>query len=715
MQIEGIVKKIIFHNNENGFIVFTLSHNEENFKITGFSNGIYEGDFLSINGETSYFNGESQYKIKDFIKKEPTSVNDIILYLSSSRFKGIGKKTAVNIVNQFKEKTISIIQSKPDELRGIKGVTKKIIANLHSKIIEEKKYNDLENYLSKFNISNYWIIKIFEKYGLETLSLIKENPYILIYDFTNSISFSTVDLIAKNLEFSLFDYKRTEAGIFYTINYYTEKTSNVAMPYSLVIKNNAILLNISEELSEESIITSLHKNIIKEDFIEDETYLYLKSIYYAEIHIANKVKKLLSNKKNKIKNIKQFIEEVEEDENISLSKSQKVAMKNTLTNNISIITGKQGTGKTTIIKCLISAFKKSLSLNNDDIILCSPTGRAAKKMSELTDMNASTIHRLLKPKVGDEGFVYNQDKLLSGKLFIVDEMSMVDLLLAYYLLRSIPDDAIIVLVGDVNQLESIGCGDVLQDCIDSKIITVSELTEIHRQAEKSFIIKSSHQISEGNNIVFSHDHKDNDVWFVPANANNFNNQLITVFNRIKDKYNFDPFSEIQTITAKYNGVFGQNNINQILQNNINHHREQFEYFFNNETHIYKKNDKVIQIKNNIDKDIYNGDIGYIEEINDRDILINFYGDIINYKKNELDQIKLAYAITVHKSQGSEFPCVIIPIDLEQGRMLRRNLIYTALSRGKKMVVFIGSEVAIKKAINTLKEKRLTTLKKRLLT
>jgi exodeoxyribonuclease V alpha subunit len=713
MQIEGIVKKVIFHNNENGFIVFTLSQNENIHKITGFSNAIYEGDFLCINGEHSQFNGESQYKIKTFTKTEPTELSDIVAYLSSKRFKGIGKKTAANIVDKLKEKTIETIKKNPENLKGIKGVTRKIISHLQVKIIEEKKYNDLENYLSKFNINNYWIIKIFEKYGLETLSLIKENPYKLIYDFSKNIEFSTLDNIAKDLDISLFDYKRTEAGIYYVIHQNTELTSDVAMPYTAVIKGNSKLLNISEELSEESIITSLHKELIKEDNINDETHLYLKSIYYAEVHIAEKVNKILNNKKNIIKNVESAIENIEKREKINLSMSQKKAMLNSLNSNISVITGKPGTGKTTIINCLIKVFKQKLYIDEKDIVLCSPTGRAAKKMSESTNMSASTIHRLLKPNVSGEGFVHDERKLLKGKLFIIDEMSMVDLLLAYYLLRAIPDDAIVVFVGDVNQLESIGCGEVLSDFIESKIIPVSRLIEIHRQAEKSFIIKSAHSISEGENINFHHDHKDNDVWFVQANSYNFDSQLISVFNRIKDKYNLDPFSEIQTITAKYNGAFGQNAINNVLQNNINDSPNFIEVFFNNEKYIYKENDKVIQTTNNIDKDIYNGDIGYIESITDREVYINFYGDTLIYKKNELDQIKLAYAITVHKSQGSEFPCVIIPIDFEQGRMLRRNLIYTALTRGKQMVVFLGNKAAIEKAIKTLKEQRLTTLKERL--
>lgn len=713
MQIEGLVKKIIFHNTENGFIVFTLMQNNVSHKITGFSNSIYIGDFISIIGDVSKFNGESQYKMTSFTKEEPKEISDIINYLSSSRFKGIGQKTAKNIVNKFKYETIQIIKESPDKLKGITGVTNAIIKNLQKKIIKEKKYNDLEKYLKKFNIQNYLIIKFFEKYGLETLSILKENPYKLIYDFHNSIDFITCDNIANDLNISMYDYKRTEAGIYSVIHNNTERTSDVAMKYNEVINVTASFLNITPELSEESIITSLHKNLIKEDNIEEETYLYLKNIYYAEIGIAKKINKIIKNKNIKIKNIDKIIKTVSEIEDITPSKSQKVAIKNTLQSNASVITGKPGTGKTTIINFIIKSYKLSLNLNNDDIVLCSPTGRAAKKMSESTGMKAKTIHRLLKPNINGEGFLHNENKLLTGKLFIVDEMSMVDLLLAYYLIRSIPDDAIVLFVGDINQLESIGCGEVLTDFIDSIIITVSELNEIRRQSKESFIIKTAHSISKGEDIEFHHEDKNNDVWFVNAQNHNFNNQLINVYNRIKNKYNLDPLTEIQTITAKYEGVFGQKNINNILQNNINKNPKYIEVSSNNEQYIYKENDKIIQTTNNIDKDVYNGDIGYIEKIFDKEISINFYGDIILYKKSELDQIKLAYAITIHKSQGSEFSCVIIPVDFEQGRMLRRNLIYTALTRGKTVVVFIGNKNAINKAISTLKEKRLTTLNKRL--
>jgi exodeoxyribonuclease V alpha subunit len=553
-------------------------------------------------------------------------------------------------------------------------------------------------FLQSHGVSTTRATRIFKTYGEDAISIVSRNPYQLAKDI-RGIGFVSADTIANNLGIEKNSLIRARAGLSHLL---LEATSNghCGLPQETLIENSIKLLEIDKSLVDLAIEQELTAKIIICDTIEDKTCIFLASYYFYEQQIA---KRLLSIKNSDIdwgsNNALGLLPKIEEDLDIKLADNQKDAVVQALSKKLMVITGGPGTGKTTLVRTLL----KILESKQLHIKLCAPTGRAAKRLSETTGLEATTIHRLLEIDSIQGGFKYNEDNKLVCDYLIVDESSMIDVPLFYSLIKSLPDHAGLVLVGDIDQLPSVGAGQVLKDVINSGVITTIKLTQIFRQAATSDIITNAHNINKG--ILPNLDsHKDEtDFYFIEAEpGDDIINKIITITSdRIPKKFKLDPIHDIQLLCPMQRGGSGARSLNIELQKVLNPNYSDGIVKFGQ---TFAVGDKVMQTENNYDKDTYNGDIGVIAGINqeEQEVIINFYGNEVSYEYADLDQITLAYATTIHKSQGSEYPAIIVPITMQSYLMLKRNLIYTAVTRGKKLVIVIGQKKALAMAIKDAK-------------
>lgn len=706
MKFEGIVTNTIYRNSENGYTVLGLETSDGDITCTGIMPFFNEGDNVEIDGELIYHDkyGE-QIKVSTISLKKPSGKESIVKFLSSGAIEGIGKKTAVLIYNEFKEKSIDIVFDSPDDLLIIPGIGKKKVEriNLSTKDLRDSRQSIV--YLQSLNISFNLATKIYNKYQSSTIELIKTNPYKLIDDI-RGIGFVMADNIARSMQIKSDSKFRISAALTYILNREAEFNGNCAIGEETLLHKTFELLNIEKEKIE----NVLKEDLIKRKFIickiNDEKYVYLFKLFDKEKSVALQLASL-----NKVKY--KFKVDIKESLD-GFSDQQIKAIKKSFENMLLIITGGPGTGKTTIIK----AITKILTENDLTYKLAAPTGRAAKRIQESTNDEAYTIHRLIGIKPDENMAQYNQENPLEIDYLIVDEVSMIDISLMYSLLNSISVNTALILVGDSDQLPSVGPGNVLKDMLNSGLESI-RLDKIFRQAYESNIIVNAHKINMGAYPLLNQVGKD--FFFIDANIYDFREKLISlVCKRLPEYYKFDPIVDIQVLSPTKKSEWGVESINLILQQELNNNSN----FLKINNRIFKKGDKVMQVRNNYElkalndlnnsmDGVYNGDIGIINSIDKENekILVKFYdGSLVEYKKEDIKDLDLSYAITIHKSQGSEFDCVIIPMMQAPSMLLNRNLLYTGVTRAKKLIVLLGEKRILKNMIdNNLSSSRCTNL------
>ncbi|MCI5839854.1 MAG: ATP-dependent RecD-like DNA helicase [Peptoniphilaceae bacterium] len=707
MKFKGIVNSIIFRNDKNGYSVISLDTEDGKITAVGVMPFFNINDKVEIDGEIIYHKkfGE-QIAINKISLSKPDDKESIVKFLSSSNIKGIGKKTAEDIYKVFKEDSIDLIFDNPKELKKVKGIGEKKLKDIVNSVSKIRDSRDTFIFLQSLDISYNLSTKIYNKYLEKTIETIKKNPYSLIDDI-NGIGFIMADKIAKKLKIDLNSKFRIKSALVYLLKYESEFNGNCTVPYDILLSNTKNLINVGENLIKESITECAIENKIKIVEFDNEKYVYDKNIYNAEKSIAFTISNLSNEEYPFDVNI-----DIENKYQI-LSDEQKEAVKSAFENKLLIITGGPGTGKTTIIKTICEL------CDEEDLtyFLAAPTGRAAKRINESTKRESFTIHRLIGKNSENSISEYNLENPLKVDYIIVDEVSMIDVHLMYSLLNAIDKNTVLILVGDSNQLPSVGPGNILEDLINSDIKKI-KLNKIFRQAKKSNIIVNAHRINEGKYPFLNQEGKD--FFFINANTFNFEKKVLDlVTKRLPSFYKIKP-KEIQILCITKKTLAGSVNLNKLLQKNINNSKEGI----NNSNNFLKLKDKVMQIKNNYDLEyidenykisngVYNGDMGEIEKI-DKDlnsVSVKFYdGKIVKYNEENLNDLDLSYAITIHKSQGSEFDVVLIPIMDAPFMLLNRNLLYTAVTRAKKGVILVGQESVLKKMVdNNYSNKRYTNL------
>lgn len=728
MKVQGSVLKVRYVNDTNGYCVFDLNTQDGVVKVVGIFDSISVGEILEIEGEFEYDNkyGE-QISAKTYTKKLPDSISEIENYLSSGIISNIGRKNAKLIVEKFKNKSLDIVFDQTEKLLDINGIGKKTIEKIKKSVKSLKKSKDILFYLTNLGISLSLSKKIYNVFKEDTLEIINENPYKLIKN-VKGIGFLKADEIALKNNLDKNSPFRIESAIIYILSQKAINFGHTYYPKNKLTKEVVKLLDVQEDLVEAIYTNLLISNEIVVDFYDEEKIIYLSYFYEAENYISSKISKMIFNKEFKIlENIDKEIEDFIKKLSIKLSKIQISAIKSCFLQNVSIITGGPGTGKTTIINTIANIF---LSLGYN-IALAAPTGRAAKRIEETTKIESKTIHRLLgyvPNKYDDFGyFEYNEKNTLDVDLVIIDEMSMVDVLLFEKLLKGIKESTKLIIVGDVDQLPSVGAGNVLRDLIESNVIKYTKLTDIFRQSKKSNIIVNAHRINNGKYPILNE--KNSDFFFLKTN-----NPIITrntvvdlIKNRLPKAYSYNFHKDIQILTQTRKGICGVYELNRILQEVLNPKtKDSLELNFGNK--VFRLNDKVMQTKNNYDLSftdsngeegfgVYNGDMGIVFEIDEKEkkIIVKMQDDrTVEYAVDNLDNLELSYAITIHKSQGSEFKSVIIPLFDSFYMLQTRNLLYTAITRAKENIVLVGNEEIMFNMINnnTIND-RYSNLKNRL--
>jgi len=726
-EISGQVTDIIFHNETNGYTICDFETKDlGSITIVGYLPFINAGESLKIYGKMVIHKeyGE-QFKIETFEKIMPEGIDGLKLYLGSGLIKGVGQAMANRIVEKFGEETIIILKTEPEKLAEVKGISVNKAIEIGQEFNEKWDLWQIVSFLERFGIGANNANRVYKELGIDAIAKIEDNPYILI-DIVYGIDFKQIDKMAMSIGISTSFNKRLESGIKYGL------LLSSYNGHTCVIKENLVqfaveLMQVDEEHVETALINCKANGEIVIETIDEVNWVFLYAFYKAEKNISDKITTLLKNTK-KIPNFETALKNVEKHNTIQLSEMQLEAVKTVNESNVTIITGGPGTGKTTIIKTIIELFEN----NKKKVILCAPTGRAAKRMAETTGKEAKTIHRLLEIGKFDEDRLASIDKYISpinGDVVIIDEMSMVDVFLMNYILKGIYNTTKLILVGDVDQLPSVGPGCVLKDLIQSEVIPTVHLNVIFRQAAESKIITNAHNINNGYGIQRSEVGGQNNDFF-HINELNPAKILETVISlstgRLKKYGDFDFLNNIQVITPSKKGNLGTKELNNQLQKYINASNSSKKERHYGET-IFRENDRVMQIKNNYDiswtrKDehgegIFNGEFGLIECIDEKEKMIKILFDDEKeawYNFNELEQLELAYAITVHKSQGSEFDVVILVIPSQIIPMLlTRNLLYTAITRAKKLLIIVGGNNIINYMISNVHTKtRNTGLKNR---
>lgn len=727
--ITGFVEHIVFRNEENGYTVLNLAVEEDEVTCVGVFRFISEGESVELKGEyTVHPSYGPQFQVESYAIKAPQDIVSIERYLGSGAIKGVGAALAARIVRRFKEDTFRIIEEEPERLAEIKGISERKAQEIAEQTEEKRELRQAMIFLQNYGISLTLAVKIYQTYQLDMYRIIQENPYKLAEDVTG-VGFKIADEIAHKVGIHMDSDFRIRSGILYVLQQ-ASLEGHTYLPKELLTRRACELLEVDADAIEKHYMdmTIDRKLVMKQT--EDQVQIYASTFYYMELNVAVMLRELNVKYDFSETAVEQRIRKIEELSDLKLDEMQHIAVVEAVRSGLLVITGGPGTGKTTTINTIIQFFESE----GMDISLAAPTGRAAKRMSETTGYEAKTIHRLLEIPGGmDEhaGFERNEQNPLETDVLIIDEMSMVDITLIHNLLKAVVAGTRVILVGDVNQLPSVGPGCVLKDIIDSHACNVVRLNRIFRQASESDIIVNAHKINRGEPVIL--DNKSRDFFFLKRyDANVIISICIQLIQHKLPKYvNAEPF-DIQVLTPMRKGLLGVERLNMILQQYLNPPDAKKAEHEHGQT-IFRVGDKVMQIKNNYQAEwevrsrynipiekglgVFNGDMGLVREINTfSETLTVEYEErrMVEYPFKELDQLELAYAITIHKSQGSEYPAVIIPLLTGPRMLMNRNLLYTAVTRARKCVTLVGDEKAFyNMEANVNEQKRYSGLRDRL--
>lgn len=702
-KLQGMVSDIVFKNEENGYTIASLANENDEITIVGCMPTLSVGESIEVEGK--WINHKiygSQFEVQSFMPVTPSSLEGIYVYLSSGMIHGIGEKVAKRIIDKFGVDTLNIIQNTPERLTEVEGIGMKKVKQIQESYEENRELRNIIIQLSPYGITPNYCLRIYKKYKDKSLEVINKNPYRLAEE-VRGIGFRIADDIASKIGIDKYSSDRIMQGILFTLNQ-SLGSGHTYLPKRVLIEQSVKILGVEPTFVENGIIDLAYNQKLHLENRDGEILVYLMMYYICENGVCKEIVKLSQHETKDLHiNIDEEIKIVEKEDEISLANNQILAVKEAINNGVTIITGGPGTGKTTTINTIIKIFEN----NDQKVVLCAPTGRAAKRMSETSNKEAKTIHRLLEMGFSTDGdeltFFKDEEDPIEADVIILDEASMVDIILMYNLLKAIKLGTRLLLVGDSDQLPSVGAGNVLKDIIDSGVIKTVRLDEIFRQARESMIVVNAHKINNGEPLFLNV--KNKDFFFLRKNTNEeiLNEIIGLVSERLPKFYNFDKLKDIQVLTSMRKGDLGVTNLNIELQkylNPPNKYKQEEEFA----KRTFRVGDKVMQIRNNYTKKwetedksdngegIYNGDIGYIFHIDkDKKTVFVLFDKvkIASYKYDELDELDHSFCTTIHKSQGSEFPVVVIPIVWAPPMLLSRNLLYTAVTRAKKLVVLVG--------------------------
>jgi exodeoxyribonuclease V alpha subunit len=681
--------------------------------IVGSSPGLSPGETVKLKGEwQSHAKYGQQFKTSSCELVMPATVSGIERYLGSGMIKGIGPVMARRLVSKFAIETLNVIDRDIERLREVDGIGEKRIGMIGNAWQTQKEIRDVMVFLQGHGVSPAYAVKIFKQYGKEAVPVVRDNPYRLAEDVFG-IGFLTADRIAENLGIAKDSPIRARAGIQYILNQLSDE-GHVYYPFDQLVEQCEKILEIGQSIILDAISSAAsdRRIIIEEtgDPAACDKAVYLVRFHVSEQGIARRLGDLLAHPKQlPLMDRDALLAAASRQLGLTLSRQQVLAVRDSVERKVMVITGGPGTGKTTVIKSIIAIQERI----GHRVLLAAPTGRAARRMSDATGREARTIHRLLEFSPKEGRFKKDEQDPLEAETFVIDECSMIDTILMYHLLKAIPMRATLILVGDVDQLPSVGAGNVLKDIIDSHVVPVVRLNEIFRQSRDSMIIVNAHRVNNGLMPILTGTGRSDFQFIEMEDPEAAVERLVGLCReRIPRKFGYHSIDDIQVLTPMHKGTVGALNLNAELQKHLNPSKD--ELLRGGKT--FKTGDKVMQIKNNYDKDVYNGDIGRIKRIDreEQEVYVDFYGKLVSYDLSDLDELVLAYATSVHKAQGSEYPAVVMPILMQHYILLQRNLLYTGITRGKKLVVLLGTKKALSIAVgNDRQQMRYTLLKQRL--
>lgn len=721
-KIKGEIENIVFRNNSNGYSVIEILCDQSILTCTGIMPNVSVGDSVTLYGKfVDHPQYGEQFEVENYEKSIPETIEGILKYLSNGSIKGIGPASANKLVKEFGNNTLEVLENEPERVAKLKGFSKEKAESISMQLKNSKSFAELIEYLKPFHVQIEYISSIFKMYASNSIEVIKDNPYILCEE-NIGVPFDIADEIANSIETPKDARYRVCSAISYVIKY-NKQNGHTCLPENKLIEVSASLLELPLEVVESNLKSMLEDNSIYREDINEKSFIFSKDMYEAEKFIASSLGVSSQYRPYEILDVDYEIERIEKEDNIKYADLQKQAIYNAVKKGLLILTGGPGTGKTTTLNAII----KILEINGQNVELAAPTGRAAQRMSELTHKEAKTIHRMLEATIDKNfktRFKKNEHNLLDCDALIVDEASMIDVELFCSLIKALPLGCRLIIVGDSDQLPSVGPGNILGDLIASETIPYVKLTEIFRQALDSLIVTNAHKIVNG--TLPDLDKKNSDFVFISANNNKeiLDNVISLYTKRLPEKFNIDPISDIQIISPTKKTPLGTYELNKCIQQIVNP-KTKFTQTINVRFATLQTNDKVMQIKNDYDvqwvntktgergEGVFNGDIGILKDVDhiQNTVEVEFDDKLAIYVGEQVQNLELAYACTVHKSQGNEFDIVIMPVFNSAPQLMYRNLLYTAVTRAKKLLVLVGYEKVIEKMVNNnSKQGRYTGLK-----